>query len=361
MQHIGTCKQGVAISMRLGAEINQVDPLFSSEPPTWTIIGVGPLFHGLIANGKMEKEEAGETFIAYQEVGDWKNGTYLLTMTWVDESGENRQESLLTIESDPKKEDVREKLDPQDLAHFFEKGEVPDYIPMQSESLPYEVAVEGDEIVIRLSKDLEPNHQYLVYLPPSIKGANGPLQKDWLVYGFDSWVRPLYIGSGEVRRELGAFGKGIEESSVLSRIREAGLKGHQLKRLDANAQPSDFELMETDDEFYYPLTRFVLYESLLQLSDQLISGWIMGDEMDGGLVNAIKRYQIADLTVETGGQSDGETMTVALKMLETKKVGWREQLQYWQDALMNRNAVGYAKPKAANFRTAGGQAPSRDV
>lgn len=361
MEQIGTYKQGDAISMHLEAEINHIDPLFNAELPTWSIIGVGPLFHGLIASGKMDKEETEEAFTAHQEVMNWQDGTYLLTISWVDESGERREESLLTIDSNPKKEEVREKLDPQALAHFFEKGQVPDYIPMQSESLPYEVSVEGDEIVIRLATDLEPNHQYLVYMPPTLEGEAGPLRTEWSVYGFDSLVRPLYIRSGEVRRELGAFGKGMEESSVLSRIREAGLKGHQLKRLDANAQSSDFEMMETDDEFYYPLTRFVLYETLLQLSDQLIAGWVMGDEMEGGLLNAIKRYQIADLTVETGGQSDADTMTVALKMLEAKKSGWLEQLQYWKDALLNRNAVGYAKAKSVNFRTAGGQAPSREV
>lgn len=360
MEHIGEYVQNEAITLHLGAEQVQFVPEISNEAPRWTLVGAGPLFHGQIAGGKMEQEESDGSFQARQIVGDWQPGTYLLTMSWMNASGDQRIERLLTIGSLQKKEEVREKLEAESLAHFLQQGVRPEYMPMVSEALPYQATVEGDEIVIRLNTDLSPNHAYLVYLPDALTQPEQGTS-DYLVYSFDSLARPIYVGSGEVRRELGLFGKGMEESSILSRVREAGLKAHQMKRLDANAQDAQFEMMEQDDEFYYPLTRFVLYEALLQLSDALIAGWLMGDGMDEGMMESVKRYQIADLTVETGGTGNSEVISTALRMLDKKKQTWQDALTYWKDALMGYSARGYAKAKTINFRTIGGEAPSRDV
>lgn len=360
MEQMGEFTQGEAIVMQLEARIAQIDTVISDEEPKWSIIGVGPLFFGQIANGKMKQEETDGAFSATQVVGDWEPGTYLMTWDWKNLSGEQRIERLLTIGSLQKKEEMREKLEAESLAHFYEMGEEPDYLPVVSESLPYQTVVEGDEIVIRLQSDLSPNHEYRLYVPEALLG-HPEMEDAYKVYAFDSLARPLYIRVGEVKRELAAFGKGVEERSILSRIREAGLKAHQLKSLDSNAQDTAFEMMEEDEDEYYPLTRFVLYETLLQVSDALISDWLMGNEMNSGLLDSIKRYQIADLTVESGGTSDSEAMSTALKMLDKKKQSWEEQLSYWKDAMMGYRARGYAKARTSSFRIIGGDAPSREI
>lgn len=358
MRHLGEKRKGEVLVIE-GVGFPPPFPLDSgAEAPKYEIIGIGPDFYGTVADDTLVIEEGvprGSIVI-----GDWGAGTYLIRVSQLGADGWVHEESLLTISTQPATDEARGGSGQPTLAPFLKGMEVVDFVPYEDESQPFTFEIEGDELVIRPVEGMLENHTYSVYLGPEARFEGGFALDGWVRADFDTKASPLYVSRGEVMRELGIFKKHFAEREVISAIRQAGLKAHQLQRLPSNVYDvREFETLEEDEDNYYPTTRFVLYETLSRLADEVYGLLMYGD---GGLVDTLSQsYSLADLQIQ-GSRDDGAARAVEMtKLLKNRISGWNGEVAYWRDAMLNRNARGYARAKTAAYRSEAGSPEDRTI
>ena len=356
MRHIGQKGQGdtLVVSTR------PVPPLPAGE--TWSnrakyeIIGIGPDFYGTVAGDILEFEDG--RLRAAVTIGAWTEGTYLVRTSHLGADGWSSEESLLTI-THPSTDDPREGPETA-LAPFLKEAFATGTIPDASRSIAFTYEVQGDELVIRPVEPLEPNHTYEVYVGPGTVLAGGKALGAWVRSGFDTTLSPLYVTRSELSRELGLFGQRVGERKMLAAIRLAGLKAHQLQRLPTNVyDASTFETVEEEADNYYATTRFVLYEALLRCGETLYGEMLYGTDGLGGAVTG--SYAIGDLQVQGSRDDQAGKVAEEMKMLNRRLSGWEGERAYWQDAMLNRNARGYARAQNAAYRSGAGSPGDRTV
>ncbi|MBA4293921.1 hypothetical protein C0431_13240 [bacterium] len=355
MRHIGTKSIGESILVN-------TSPVSPQNPgDTWEnrakfeIIGIGPNFYGTVAHDILEFEEG--RLRALVTIGDWSEGTYLIRASWLDMDGWVNEESLLTV-THPETDDPREGPDTA-LAPFLKEAFVSGHIPYEEESIPFTFEVEGGELIIRPTSALAPNHTYTVYIGPEAVLSGGKALGAWVQTTFDTKVSPLYVGRSEIMRELGVLARDLDERKLLSAIRLAGLKAHQLQRLSTNIYDvSSFEAIEEDADNYYATTRFVLYETLVRCAEGLFADMVYGSSDS---IFTSGSYAIGDLQIQ-GSRDDGAGMAEQAKNLLNRRLqGWESELLYWRDAMMRRNARGYARAQNAAYRSGAGNAEDRTI
>lgn len=355
MRHIGEKLTGDVFVVQSTAVSPRTPPDTWENRAKYEIIGIGPNFYGTVLDDILEFEEG---FLrASVVIGAWAEGTYLIRTSWLDTDGWVTEESLLTVKH-PETDETREGPETA-LAPFLQEAEVSGHVPYEDESIPFTFEVENGELVIRPVEPLEPNHTYTVYVGPETLLVEGDALGIWVQTMFDTKTTPLYVTLGEVKRELGPLGKMTAERELLSTIRQAGLKAHQLQRLSANVyDSSNFEMVEEDADNYYATTRFVLFETLSQIGNGLYADMVFGGDALGKNSGS---YMIGDLQVQ-GSRDDGAGETEQMgKLLGNRLRTWERDLVYWRDAMLNRNARGYARSQNAAYRSGAGSPVERTV
>lgn len=358
MRHLGEFYEGQELEIEVMG-YTPSDPLANSEnPPKYEIIGAGPDFYGMLSGGTIAEEE-GKLCVAV-EIGAWSPGTYLIRSEWMGVEGQEQEETLLTIIAKPETDDVRGGSAKPTLAPFLKETEDVGTVPYEEDSVPFTYEIVGDELVIRPIEGLQQNHTYSVYVGPEAVLNDGKPLGRWFRTEFDTKVSPLYATRTEVVRELGVLRGETQDRKILTTIRQAGLKAHQMQRLSANVYDAvNFELIEEDADAYYPTTRYVLYETLVQLGNDLYGQFIFGEGGVGG--SASESYTLADLQIQ-GSRDDGSGRSEQMRALLRGRLSkWEQDLAYWQDAMMNRNARGYARAQAAGYRTTAGNPEDRTI
>lgn len=355
MKHIGERLVGDILTVKSPPVTPRTPPETWENRAKYEIIGIGPNFYGTIADDILEFEEG--FLSAPVTIGEWSEGTYLIRASWLDSEGWMTEESLLTVKH-PVTDETREGPETA-LAPFLEEAKVIGHIPYEDESIPFTYEVENGELIIRPIEPLEPNHTYTVYVGPKTVLVGGDGLDIWVKTVFDTKVTPLYVTRSEVLRELGKLADVVSERTLLTTIRQAGLKAHQLQRLNANVyDSSSFEMVEDDADNYYATTRFVLYETLIQTANGIYAEMVFGDDTLGYQSGS---YMIGDLQVQ-GSRDDGAgKIKQAGDILNKRLSSWERDVVYWRDAMLNRNARGYARSQNAAYRSGAGSPNDRTL
>lgn len=243
-----------------------------------------------------------------------------------------------------------------------------EYILPPEFQVPAELKVEGHVVTIIPHDELKPNHNYRIVVTKNVQSQNQEnLDDDYEVH-FTTEYMPLYATPLEIRSIVRDVFQYFELQDIYEAIRNAGQKAHQLLRMSANPNQSDFELIGEDDDTYFPATKFVVHQAANQLLNQLIIKLMYAvDEESGnpfirddsGISYALGDFQVkkSDEKSETTTSGEPPELVTIKQLIEHNE----EEIKFWQDALLGRNARGYASPTSVTSRGGVVSPESRDI
>jgi len=228
-------------------------------------------------------------------------------------------------------------------------GKIIDYILPPEFQINADIQVDQNKIIIT-PEEVKSNYNYTVVLTKDIKSLSGYSLETDQVIEWTTEYQPLYVSPLEVRSVLKDLFKYFSIREIYESIRNAGQEAHQLLRMSANPHSTDFELLTDDDNNYYAVTRFVLYESSSILLNSLLIQLLNMKESE---LDNIGGFKLGDFEVDTssnsssGNNESNESIDIMIQELLSKING---KIKFWKDAMFNRNARGYATPVQAVYK-----------
>lgn len=297
-------------------------------------------------------------------------GPYEIDYEVVIDGKEHHRTELFILEEEVTQDDPLTENEEDEKEKYADKA---GYIMPPEFQVESELEVKGNTVEITLSSDFKPNHSYHLIVTEDVKTLGGEVKLDSnYEMHFTSEYSPLYATPLEVRSILKDVFHYYNLKDIYEAIRDAGQKAHQMLRLPANASQAGFQLIQENDDSYFPAMKYSSYQAANQLLNQLIIKLLYTSKSEDGSTSIIDRegsddsfvlgdFQVSKKSDQQGGQStqNGEPPeTAVLKRLVAAN---EIELKFWQDALMGRNARGYASPISATSR-GGVTAPgSRDI
>jgi len=225
------------------------------------------------------------------------------------------------------------------------------------------------KVIIRFSQELEPNHNYLVVVNENLRSESGKRFSESQVLRFSTEYSPLYASPLEVHSILRGLYSQFTLSEIYVALRNAGQKAHQLQGLEVDPSIPGFEFLAEDDSTYFPTTKFVVYEAaralLTSLLMKVLSDNGLGTDSSSNDLTA-DSVTLGDFSISGSGgggnaTDDSTNPTYLIKAINSTLDGIKDELKFWQDAMMGRNRRGYASPVSVSFRTDAGSPESRDI
>jgi hypothetical protein len=242
------------------------------------------------------------------------------------------------------------------------------YIPTQEFQMAATVKVEGNKVIITPSEPLKLNYNYTVVVDKMVKSTSGALVGKTQAFKFSSAYSPLYATPIEVASVLRQLYPLFKAEEIFLAIRDAGQKAHQLQGITADANNTSFRLLDDRETNYFATIKYVTYEAAYNLLNSLMMKVVnMTDGVGGGDDSTISfgdgGFKLGDFEVSGGSTSSGGTTgnssaSKPMTIISTALGSVEKQLKYWMDAMMSRNARGYAKPITAQTRVNGIEAPA---
>ncbi|WP_038246672.1 Ig-like domain-containing domain [Virgibacillus salexigens] len=233
--------------------------------------------------------------------------------------------------------------------------------------------VEENKVHITLDEGLKPNHTYIIYVTNQIQSVNtGEKLGGNYALNFSSSYSPLYASPLEVKSILKDIFFYFKMEDIYIALRNAGQKVHQLLRMTASANLTGFQLLTERDNTFFPASKYSVYQAANQLLNQLIIKMIYTREEDDDSTTitsvegsndsfVLGDFEVTKKSTESTGSSSGSDEPPEVIVLQRLIKENEQELKFWKDALMGRNARGYSNPISATSR-GGVQAPeSRDI
>ncbi|RHW31989.1 Ig-like domain-containing protein [Oceanobacillus profundus] len=239
---------------------------------------------------------------------------------------------------------------------------------------PSTLEVDGKKLIIRLEEPLNMNHTYQVIITDELvsEQSQSPIDGTYGIH-FTSEYSPIYATPLEVKSILKNVFFYFEIEEVYQALRNAAQKAHQLLRMAADPNETEFELIETDESTYFPAGKFTAYQASIQLLNQLVIKMVYAnsqDYLDNDDVSIIQEgvdsFTLGDLTVSKKSSTSDSSTSVEEEPLEVSVIqrlirSYQEELKFWTDALMGRNARGYANAITATSKGSVTVPGSRDI
>lgn len=263
---------------------------------------------------------------------------------------------------------VKENEETKEVEDEEAYGDKLDFVLPHEFQTESEIEVYENEIHITIPEGFQPNQLYTVIVNKNIESISGIKLDEPVAISFSTEYMPLYATPLEIKSLMKDTFFYFEIKDVYEAIRDASQKAHQMLRMAIDPNSQDFELIEQDSEQYYPATKYVAYQAAIQLLNKLIVKIIYDKEnSSSSLLNAdvlTGGFTLGDFSVT---QKDGDTKNVKAEELPEISVvkelieSNEKELKFWQDAMMGRNARGYASPLSAISRGAVINPESRDI
>jgi hypothetical protein len=374
MSYLGEFSKNSTILLELLTKDEQDMPITVDYPPTATIEHYNSNGVQIMDNVTLNTVADGSkhTYL-YKIPSNWPYGNYVIHYTVqiqgktyttketfkLDQTDEliaqNTQLNLQILDLLDGKETVSESIE----NGVTEKAE---YVLPPEFQIDATIQVNGNKIIITPKQPLKYNHSYTVVLDKNIKSVNGNSLSENRIIQFTSAYQPLYATPLEIRSVVRDMFPSFTLHEIYAALRDAGQKVHQLLKQQPDANNPSFSLLSEGDATYFPATKFVIYEASRQLLNGLLIKVINGET--NSLSQTIGNgFKLGDFEVQ-GNQSssDGASEKDALlKVIQALIAEIEKELKYWTDALMGRNARGYAKPINAITRSSAPAPESRDI
>lgn len=296
----------------------------------------------------------------YEIPSNWPDGQYILRYEVIVQGVTHTIEETFSLYSNSNvehdsgsNEDVQDEISETDT----------DIMIMPPEfQIPVDIQVNDNTIMIRPKESVAYNRTYTLVLDKSIQSITGKSLSQTRVIQFTSEYSPLYATPLELRSILSRLYSYFTLDEMYAALRDAGQKVHQLLKRIPDANNSRFQLLTDRDDAYFPATKFSVYEAAKNLLNHLLIKVIerhtnpSNEQMENG-------FKLGDFEVQFGDSSNdsNEQDNTLLDMIQALLSNIEREWKYWMDALMGRNARGYAKPITAVTRSSSPGPESRDI
>jgi Bacterial Ig-like domain len=371
MSYLGEFSKNSTILLELLTIDEQNHPIMVDNPPTATIEHYNANSVQIMDSVTLNTVENGSkhTYV-YEIPSDWPYGTYVIRYSVQIQGRTYTTEETFQLDEDfmenntPWNAQILNLNSDESVAESIENGasEKADYVLPPEFQIEATVQVNGNHIIITPKQPLKYNHSYMVVLDKGIQSINGNSLLDQRVIHFTSEYKPLYSTPLEIRSVIRDMFSKFTLHEIYAAIRDAGQKVHQLLRQQPDANHTQFRLLEDRDEAYFPAMKFVEYEASRQLLNGLLIK-MMNGEINGVGQSIGSGFKLGDFEVQGNQSSNNQTdeKDALLKVIQTLMTEIEKELKYWKDALMGRNARGYAKPINAITRSSAPAPESRDI
>ncbi len=247
-----------------------------------------------------------------------------------------------------------------------EYGDKPKYIISSDFQESAEIEVNEEEVIIHLDETEKSNCSYSLVITDAVKAIDGSRIKENTVVSYTTSYTPLYAEPLEVKSLLKDVFFYFSIESIYDALRSGGQRAHQLLRMPADANHPDFELIEEDDDILFPASKFSSHYAALKLLNQLVIKIVYAEDENESIIGkdeTLGGFALGDFSV-SGGSSAEKVKAEDLPEITVVKelIAFMEsELKFWQDALMGRNARGYAAPVSASNRGDAAVPESREI
>lgn len=241
-----------------------------------------------------------------------------------------------------------------------------EYIPsFLRESI--DLVADDNKVLISFEEGMDANSKYYITISEGLKSVSGDSLYGQKTISFISQITPMYSTALEVRGLLKDIFFYFDIEDILKAINEASQKTHQLLRLPPSPLSQGYEEIQVSEYEHFPATKFVAYQSAVQLLNKLLIKIIYSKDSEGSIFSEeglSGGFKLGDFSVngkektsDTVKAKDLPEIAVVNELIKEHE----RELIFWRDALMNRNARGYTTPKHAISRGAVVSPESRDV
>lgn len=318
-----------------------------------------------VANVKLnEMSNIGEYSYSLEIPLNWKDGRYGITYhTTINGAELTLQESFTLIIAEVEPEDFA--IVENDEVEFGDKDA---YLFSSDYQTACTIAVDGSTITLTPVDVLKSNHTYTLVLTKHMQSeTKEKVMGEMQHISFTSVYSPLYATPLEVRAEIKQFFPYFDIDDVYGALRDAGEKAHLRKGLIPDANNSRFKLATERDDYYFPLTKYVVYEASVKLMTRLLLRMLQGegtsDDPIGFSGGSGASFTLGDFSVDDkqSGSAGAGAAGINRTLLEAFIKNLEKELKFWQDSMMGHNNRSYAKPASTGFRTDVGAPGSRDL
>lgn len=302
----------------------------------------------------------------------WLYGDYIITYKYISEGLEYERDVPFVLSNVQDLEEDQAFFSKQLLDNIW----ADEYIPSYHQQVASTVEVSGHEIRITLTGNPSYNYDYTVILD-GVKSVSGKEITKQIVSTYQAEYKPLFSTPNDVRSVLKGLYPFFEIKEVYVALRDAGQKALQMLRQNTDPNNSRYREYSERNENFFALTKFVVYEAsynlLLDLYNKFLAakgipGVSDGSEEENPLIQMLgKGFSLGDFSVSDmdGGKLDPEEEAAVtddfVKKLRYILTYINQELKFWRDAMMSRNARGYTNPTTATYKSDVASPESRDI